>query len=591
VRELSRIIGLLQVDSTIGDLSGNSERLEHLASIAKDNGALMAITTELAISGYPPRDLLLQPDFIRMSQQQASSLSVDIPVLVGTPVSPDGERKLPGNGVVRAGPLSSYPNGEQTNRVVTRKQLLPSYDVFDETRYFQASNRSGICRTIGDLDLGVTICEDAWQAAGLTPSTYGSDPIENLAEWGRQGVELDATVNLSASPYHADKVSTRIKVCRTAAKILGHPFLLANQVGGNDDLLFDGCSLAAWPDGSVVIAPSWQEGVLLVDVDDSSNSKWVKSSFKDALSIGSSELKFLSPQDDGHEESSDLIEDITDAVVTGLADYCRKSNISKIVLGLSGGIDSAAAACVAAAAVGPENVLGIAMPSRFSSQHSIDDAKYTAESLGIEFKIESIDELHTTLDGQIGSMLSEGNSVASENVQSRLRGLIVMAYANSQGRMAIATGNKSELAQGYCTLYGDMAGGYSPLGDLYKMQVYAICEEFNNRAKEMKQSPPVNASTMTKPPSAELAPNQKDEDTLPPYSVLDQILRLHIEQSMDAEQMVQQGLERETVLEVLTRLERNEHKRWQMSPAPRVSSRAFGQGWRRPLASKHDWRK
>ncbi len=591
MRELSRIIGLLQVDSTIGDLSGNSERLEHLASIAKDNGALMAITTELAISGYPPRDLLLQPDFIRMSQQQASSLSVNIPVLVGTPVSPDGERKLPGNGVVRAGPLSSYPNGEQTNRVVTRKQLLPSYDVFDETRYFQASNRSGICRTIGDLDLGVTICEDAWQAAGLTPSTYGSDPIENLAEWGRQGVELDATVNLSASPYHADKVSTRIKVCRTAAKILGHPFLLANQVGGNDDLLFDGCSLAAWPDGSVVIAPSWQEGVLLVDVDDSSNSKWVKSSFKDALSIGSSELKFLSPQDDGHEESSDLIEDITDAVVTGLADYCRKSNISKIVLGLSGGIDSAAAACVAAAAVGPENVLGIAMPSRFSSQHSIDDAKYTAESLGIEFKIESIDELHTTLDGQIGSMLSEGNSVASENVQSRLRGLIVMAYANSQGRMAIATGNKSELAQGYCTLYGDMAGGYSPLGDLYKMQVYAICEEFNNRAKEMKQSPPVNASTMTKPPSAELAPNQKDEDTLPPYSVLDQILRLHIEQSMDAEQMVQQGLERETVLEVLTRLERNEHKRWQMSPAPRVSSRAFGQGWRRPLASKHDWRK
>ena len=591
MRELSRIIGLLQVDSTIGDLSGNSERLEHLASIAKDNGALMAITTELAISGYPPRDLLLQPDFIRMSQQQASSLSVDIPVLVGTPVSPDGERKLPGNGVVRAGPLSSYPNGEQTNRVVTRKQLLPSYDVFDETRYFQASNRSGICRTIGDLDLGVTICEDAWQAAGLTPSTYGSDPIENLAEWGRQGVELDATVNLSASPYHADKVSTRIKVCRTAAKILGHPFLLANQVGGNDDLLFDGCSLAAWPDGSVVIAPSWQEGVLLVDVDDSSNSKWVKSSFKDALSIGSSELKFLSPQDDGHEESSDLIEDITDAVVTGLADYCRKSNISKIVLGLSGGIDSAAAACVAAAAVGPENVLGIAMPSRFSSQHSIDDAKYTAESLGIEFKIESIDELHTTLDGQIGSMLSEGNSVASENVQSRLRGLIVMAYANSQGRMAIATGNKSELAQGYCTLYGDMAGGYSPLGDLYKMQVYAICEEFNNRAKEMKQNPPVNASTMTKPPSAELAPNQKDEDTLPPYSVLDQILRLHIEQSMDAEQMVQQGLERETVLEVLTRLERNEHKRWQMSPAPRVSSRAFGQGWRRPLASKHDWRK
>ena len=590
MRKLSRIIGLLQVDSTIGDLSGNSSRLETLASIAKANGALMGITTELAVSGYPPRDLLLQPDFVRMSQQQASSLAVEIPVLVGTPVVPDGERKLPGNGVVRAGPLSSHPSGDQTNRIVTRKQLLPSYDVFDETRYFQASNRSGICRTIGGLDLGVTICEDAWQAAGLTPSAYGSDPIENLAEWGRQGVDLDATVNLSASPYHADKVSTRIQVCRTAAKILGHPFLLANQVGGNDDLLFDGCSLAAWPDGSVVVAPSWQEGVLLVDIDDSSNCQWIKSTASDALNIGNSQLKFLSSQDDGHEGSSDLIEDITDAVVTGLADYCRKSNISKIVLGLSGGIDSAAAACIAAAAVGPENVLAISMPSRFSSQHSIDDARYTAQSLGIDFKIESIDELHSTLDGQIGVMLSEGHSVAAENVQSRLRGMIVMAYANSQGRMAIATGNKSELAQGYCTLYGDMAGGYSPLGDLYKMQVYAICEEFNNRAKVVNQAPPVNSSTLTKPPSAELAPDQKDEDTLPPYSVLDEILRLHIEQSMDAEQMVEKGLDRETVLEVLTRLERNEHKRWQMSPAPRVSSRAFGQGWRRPLASNHDWR-
>ena len=587
---LSRLIALLQVDSTVGDLDGNANRIESLSQLALDNGASLAVSTELAISGYPPRDLLLQPDFVKMAQQKASSLSVKIPVLVGTPVVPDGERQLPANGVIRAGPLSSHPNGKQTNRVVARKQLLPSYDVFDETRYFQASNRSGICRTIGDLDLGVTVCEDAWQAAGMTPSEYGVDPIENLAEWGRQGVELDVTVNLSASPYHADKVGTRIQVCRTASKVLNHPFLLANQVGGNDDLLFDGCSLAAWPDGTVVVAPSWKEGVLLVDIDDPSNSKWISSTAEDSLQIGSSEIKFLSPNDDGYEQESDLIEDITDAVVTGLSDYCRKSNISKIVLGLSGGIDSAVAACVAAEAVGPENVLGIAMPSRFSSQHSLDDAKYTAESLGLEFKIESIDQLHTTLDSQIGEMLESGHNVASENVQSRLRGLIVMAHANAQGRMAIATGNKSELAQGYCTLYGDMAGGYTPLGDLYKMQVYAIAEEFNSRAKIGGRSPPVNQSTLSKPPSAELAPEQKDEDTLPPYPVLDEILKLHIEQSMDAEAMIENGLDRKTVLEVLTRLERNEHKRWQMSPAPRVSSRAFGQGWRRPLASRHDWR-
>ena len=587
---LSRLIGLLQVDSTVGDLTGNASRIETLCELAHENGASLAVSTELAISGYPPRDLLLQPDFIKMSQHQASSLSVKIPVLVGTPVSPISERQLPGNGVVRAGPLSSHPNGKHTNRVVARKQLLPSYDVFDETRYFQASNRSGICRTIGDLDLGVTICEDAWQAAGMTPSEYGIDPIENLAELVRQGIELDVTVNLSASPYHADKVGTRIQVCRTAAKVLNHPFLLANQVGGNDDLLFDGCSLAAWPDGTVVIAPSWKEGVLLIDIDNPTNAKWISSNAVDSLQIGNSELKIITPNDDGFEQDSDLIEDITDAVVTGLSDYCRKSNISKIVLGLSGGIDSAVAACVAAEAVGPENVLGIAMPSRYSSQHSLDDAKYTAESLGIEFKIESIDQLHSTLDAQIGEMLTGGYNVASENIQSRLRGLIVMAHANSQGRMAVATGNKSELAQGYCTLYGDMAGGYTPLGDLYKMQVYAMAEEFNSRAKSSGNTPPVNQSTLSKPPSAELAPDQKDEDTLPPYPVLDEILKLHIEQSMDAEAMTDQGLDRKTVLEVLTRLERNEHKRWQMSPAPRVSSRAFGQGWRRPLASRHDWR-
>ncbi len=586
---LPRCIGLLQVDSTIGDLAGNSIRLEKLAEIAQTNGADMVVCTELGICGYPPRDLLQQPDFINMSFERAKSLQVGIPMLVGTPVPSEDERSLPANGVVRSGPLKAQPNGENTNRIVAKKQLLPSYDVFDETRYFQASTRSGLCRSIGEMNLGVTICEDAWQAAGLTPLSYGQDPIENLAEWGRQGVSLDATVNLSASPYHADKVSSRIKVCRTAAEILGHPFLLANQVGGNDDLLFDGCSLVAWPNGKVVVAPAWKEGVLLVDLDEPDNCRWLPMG-EDSLSIGNDHLKHIASNSDGHEESADLIEDITDAVITGLADYCRKSGIKTIVLGLSGGIDSAVAACVAAAAVGPENVLGIAMPSRFSSQHSLTDAQHTAESLGIEYKVESIDDMHSVLEGQIENVLQDGNPVASENIQSRLRGIIVMAHANAEGRMAIATGNKSELAQGYCTLYGDMAGGYTPLGDLYKMQVYALAEVFNNRAKALGKPTPVNDSTMTKPPSAELAPGQKDEDSLPPYEILDEILRLHIEHTMDADDIVAEGFKRNTVLDVLSRLERNEHKRWQMSPAPRVTSKAFGQGWRRPLASRHDWR-
>ena len=590
VRTLPRFIGLLQVDSTVGNLTGNASRLERLASIAKEHGALLAVSTELAISGYPPRDLLLQPDFINMSFDRASSLNVEIPVLVGTPVPTEDSRSLPANGVVRSGVLNAQPNGENTNRIVAKKQLLPSYDVFDETRYFHPSNRSGICRAIGGMDLGVTICEDAWQIAGLTPSSYGQDPIQNLAEWGRQGVELDATVNLSASPYHADKVGSRIKVCRTAASTLQHPFLLANQVGGNDDLLFDGCSLVAWPNGMVVVAPSWQEGVLMVDLDQPENCRWIGMDTEDALSIGSDALKIIPSDSDGHEESAELIEDITDAVITGLADYCRKSGIKSIVLGLSGGIDSAVAACVACAAVGAENVLGIAMPSRYSSQHSLDDARYTAQALGMQFKIESIDDMHSILEAQIDSVLSNGSPVASENIQSRLRGIIVMAHANAEGRMAVATGNKSELAQGYCTLYGDMAGGYTPLGDLYKMQVYALAEVFNSRASRSNLQPPVNSSTMSKPPSAELAPNQKDEDSLPPYQTLDEILRLHIEHTMDADDIVQAGFTREVVLDVLSRLERNEHKRWQMSPAPRVTSKAFGQGWRRPLASRHDWR-
>ena len=586
---MGRSIALLQGDSTVGDLVGNAKRIESLANLAESKGAVLALSTELAICGYPPRDLLLQPEFVHLAQEQACQLVVGIPVLVGTPLSPDHDKQLPSNGVVRCGPASA--SSDHGNRIVARKQLLPTYDVFDEARYFKADNRPGIARTIAGLDLGVTVCEDAWQAAGMTPSSYAADPIESLAEWGRQGVKLDATVNLSASPYHAEKLVARIQVCRTAASVLDHPFLLANQVGGNDDLLFDGNSLVAWPDGRVVIAPAWKEGVLMVDLDDPAACSWLPSTASDALDVGQDKLRFLQAGDDGQEHERETLEDLTDAVVTGLSDYCRKSGITSIVLGLSGGIDSAVAACVAAAAVGPANVTGLAMPSRHSSQHSIDDAASTAASLGLVFETIPIDPMHASVEGSIGGMLEAGASVAGENLQARLRGLVVMAYANAQGSMAIATGNKSELAQGYCTLYGDMAGGYTPLGDLYKMQVYGLADVFNKRAAEAGLAMPVNDSTRTKPPSAELAPDQIDEDSLPPYPELDAILRAHIEGGLDGASIAAKGHEPAVVLDVLTRLERNEHKRWQMSPAPRVSSRAFGQGWRRPLASRHDWRR
>ena len=556
-------IALLQINPIVGDISGNASLIKSLADQASLAGASLAVTTELAISGYPPRDLLLQSDFVNACHDTASSMDSTIPILVGTPVPSLGDRSLPGNGVVRAG---------DSVREVTRKQLLPTYDVFDEARYFEADERPGIARTIAGLDIGVTICEDAWQHCGATPNDYDSDPIAQIVEWGRQGVLLDATVNLSASPYHANKSGIRIAVARSAAASLNHPFLLANQVGGNDDLLFDGRSVIAWPNGAVVIAPAWVEGVLIADL----------SSPEDCIWLGDGEVTILAPGTDIEDDENDLL----DAIIIGLSDYCNKSGISKIVLGLSGGIDSALAACVASAAVGAGNVTGISMPSRHSSQHSIDDAKVTAEVLGIDFAIRPINDLHDATDLALADLLANGNPVAGENLQARLRGLIVMAHANANGAMAIATGNKSELGQGYCTLYGDMAGGYAPLGDLYKMEVYALAREFNKRLGANA----VNESTLTKPPSAELAPGQKDEDSLPPYPILDEILRLHIEGGLDATEITARGHDGDVVRDVLTRLARNEHKRWQMPPAPRVSKRAFGQGWRQPLAARHDWR-
>ena len=560
---MSTKIALLQANPIVGDIHGNAELIRKLAKIASDSGASFAVTTELAISGYPPRDLLLQSDFVSECHDIASSLKTDIPVLVGTPVPPNSERSLPGNGVVRAG---------DSVREITRKQLLPTYDVFDEARYFEADERPGIARTIAGLDVGVTICEDAWQHCGATPNDYDSDPIAQIVEWGRQGVVLDATVNLSASPYHANKSSTRIAVARSAASSLNHPFLLANQVGGNDDLLFDGRSIIAWPDGTAVVGPAWSEGVLVTDLSNPEACSW----------IGEGELTILGQNEELEENDDDLL----DAIIIGLSDYCRKSGIKKIVLGLSGGIDSALAACIATAAVGSENVTGISMPSKHSSQHSIDDAKATSEALGINFSIQPITDLHQATDSSLSDILEGGHPVAGENLQARLRGLIVMAHANAHGAMAIATGNKSELGQGYCTLYGDMAGGYAPLGDLYKMEVYALARQFNKRIGKSA----VTESTLTKPPSAELAPDQRDEDSLPPYPILDEILRLHIEEGYDATQITQTGHDGATVKEVLTRLSKNEHKRWQMPPAPRVSKRAFGQGWRQPLAAHHDWR-
>ena len=581
---MSDFVALLQMNPRVGDLENNAKKLEKMIILSQENGAKLAVSSELAISGYPPRDLLNNDEFLSKAKETTEQVNSPIPSLIGIPLKSNENRHLPSNAVMRiengVNPLAQ--SGE--SHIVARKILLPTYDVFDEARYFEPGTKSGLTRNIAGLDLGITICEDAWQNASKTPSDYDSNPIEMLAELEYQGIPLDATVNLSASPFHAEKLGTRVEVARDAARTLQHPFLLANQVGGNDDLLFDGSSLVAWPNGEIIIAPSWREGILIVDLTSPSNCKWVD--FEGGYPmLNQPEVKQLKPSDE-FKGSESRIEQITNATVVGLGDYCKKSGLESIVLGMSGGIDSAVAACVACEAIGPENVLGISMPSKFSSDHSISDAEYTCNALGMEYLEHPIGQMHSATLSTIGKMLDSGNPVASENIQARLRAIIVMGHANAQSRMAIATGNKSELSQGFCTLYGDMAGGYAPLGDVWKMDVYAMAEFFNQKADSNGNAKPVSESTLTKPPSAELAEDQVDEDVLPPYDILDGILRLHIEKNLTATGIIETGYDKTVVESVLQRLGNNEHKRWQMPPAPRISNRAFGQGWRMPLASR-----
>ena len=581
---MSDFVALLQINPRVGDLENNAKKLEKMIFLSKENGAKLAVSSELAISGYPPRDLLNNDEFLSKAKETTEQLNSPIPSLIGIPLKSNENRHLPSNAVMRiengVNPLAQ----SGVSHIVARKILLPTYDVFDEARYFEPGTNSGLTRNIAGLDLGITICEDAWQNASKTPSDYDSNPIEMLAELEYQGIPLDATVNLSASPFHAEKLGTRVEVARDAARTLQHPFLLANQVGGNDDLLFDGSSLVAWPNGEIVIAPSWREGILIVDLSSPSNCKWVD--LEDGYPmLNQPEVKQLKPSDE-FKGSESRIEQITNATVVGLGDYCKKSGLESIVLGMSGGIDSAVAACVACEAIGSENVLGISMPSKFSSDHSITDAEYTCNALGMEYLEHPIAQMHNATLSTIGKMLDSGHAVASENIQARLRAIIVMGHANAQSRMAIATGNKSELSQGFCTLYGDMAGGYAPLGDVWKMDVYAMAEFFNQQAETKGNAKPVSESTLTKPPSAELAEDQVDEDVLPAYDILDGILRLHIEKNLTATGIIESGYDEAVVESVLKRLGNNEHKRWQMPPAPRISNRAFGQGWRMPLASR-----
>ncbi|MCX7418752.1 MAG: NAD+ synthase [Planctomycetia bacterium] len=558
-------IALAQLNPIVGDLHGNAELIKAAAEKASEVGADLLVTSELVISGYPPKDLLLREGFAHSCDRVVSSLAKELPaglgVLVGHPTRwgvPDGRT---------ANAATLILNGEVRDTI--HKTLLPNYDVFDEQRYFRPSGRVKPIE-FGNLKLGVHICEDAWY--GEPRTSYHEqpllqfDPVADLVAAG-----ADVLVNLSASPFEKDKPHRRLNLLRRHVSKHHKAFVFVNQVGGNDDLVFDGNSMVIDAAGNVIeqLAP-FAEDLRVVDT-----ALFVEGMKK---TEGTQWREVTRPRE----------ADLLDALVLGLRDYLRKSGFKDCVLGLSGGIDSALAAYIATQAAGQGHVHGLLMPSRYSSEHSISDACILAENLGIDHAVVPIDAMHrayevtTVVDTDLASQPA---GLADQNLQARIRGALVMIRSNRHGWLALATGNKSELAVGYCTLYGDMAGGFAVLCDLLKRDVYAVSRYIND-VRECREVIPL--SSITKPPSAELAPDQFDQDTLPPYPVLDAILEGLIERE-ESIATLSESFPAETVRWVATRLDRNEFKRRQMPPGIKLTSRAFGSGRRMPMAAKFDW--
>ena len=496
--------------------------------------------------GYLPRDLLMNRGFVRRSCLELTRIAAELkdapPILVGvaTPNAAEMGRPLFNSAVL-------LRNGE--SGPVFHKTLLPTYDVFDEDRYFEPAREPGILELNG-WRLGISICEDVWNDRDFWQRRrYHQDPIEVLAQAGAQAV-----INLSASPFNVGKQTLREAMLGQMSAKYRLPLAWVNQVGGNDDLIFDGRSGAFDAAGRVVArAKGFEEDLVVVD-----------------LAAGTGTVA----DDDFTPES-----EIWRALVLGVRDYARKTRFTKVLLGLSGGIDSALTAAIAADAMGPENVLGVTMPSVYSSKGSVDDSVELARNLGIRIITLPIAEIMQTY-GHVLAKPFEGHDpdVTEENIQSRIRGNLLMALSNKFGCLLLTTGNKSELSVGYCTLYGDMNGGLAVIADLPKMMVYRVARWRN------KRKPDIPEATLTKAPSAELRPDQTDQDSLPPYELLDQILELHVEQSQSAEEIIAQGFDEATVRRVLRLVRIAEFKRKQAAPVLRVTSRAFGTGWRMPIA-------
>lgn len=555
-------VALCQLDLTIGDLSGNIARIVDAAHRAKADGAHVALFSELALTAYGPRDLLDRPAFVREVWERCETLATllppDLVCLVGAPTP-------------RTSPPQSCVGRELHNSVlvyrggrisqIIRKSLLPTYDVFDEDRWFEPEEGDAIVEVCG-VKLGVTICEDAWNdECALDGRRYAQNPVDTVVQAG-----ADVIINLAGSPFTRSKREGRPQRMQAIARRHRRPIVMVNQMGAHDDLIFDGASFVAGPDGSMwARAAAFESDVLVCDLGPHGPMRaW--------------------PETD---EAA-----CVDALTLGIRDYATRTGIRKAVLGLSGGIDSALVAALAVRALGHENVIGVALPSRYSSEHSIEDARALASALGMHFEIVSIEPIFEPYADLLRAPLeavSQGTSNESdttfENIQARLRMTILMAIANRAHALLLNTGNKSEVACGYCTLYGDMAGGLAVISDLPKTFVYRVAHEINRQAGRAL----IPERTLTKPPSAELRPNQTDQDTLPPYDVLDAILELLVERHRSTQEIIEAGFDADLVNRIGRMVKLAEHKRRQMPPGLIVSDKAFGPGRRVPIAQRYTY--
>jgi len=551
-------VALAQINPTVGDLAKNADLVSKYAFDAANAGAVIVVYPEMVLTGYPVEDLANRPSFQSASLAAVDSLAKrinnegngDLTLLVG--YLGQSESAKPQNCV------AVIYRGEIVATYI--KHHLPNYGVFDEYRNFVPGNHSLVIRVCG-VDIGIAICEDIWKTGG---------PV---AELSKRNIGLLLVPN--GSPYEINKDDARLELVKQRALEVGAPLAYVNMVGGQDDLVFDGDTIVVGKTGEVIArAPQFEEGLMIIDLDVA-----IASSDPDLVISNPPILKYKKIKA-GIARRLGESEEIWEGLVLGLKDYVEKNNFKSVLIGLSGGIDSALVATLAADAIGADRVYGVAMPSKYSSEHSLIDAKQLAENIGLNYRIIEITPMVANL---LENLRLDG--VAEENLQARVRGITLMGLSNQEGHLVLATGNKSELAVGYSTLYGDAVGGFAPIKDLYKTQVWHLATWRNELAILQGQTPPIPVNSITKEPSAELAPNQKDSDSLPPYEVLDKILNIYIDQDGGRPKALSAGFNPELVDKVVRLVDRAEYKRRQYPPGTKISSRAFGKDRRLPITS------